>query len=75
MLREELLALHPSDLADLLDTDEERLALVELLHFPKTPTNVIINEAIEIAHRFSSSDAGRFINGILDKLAREVRDN
>lgn len=50
-----------------------RIALAELLHCPDVPTNVIINEAIEIAHRFSSSDAGRFVNGILDSLAREVR--
>ena len=50
-----------------------RIALVELLHCPDVPTNVIINEAIEIAHRFSSGDAGRFVNGILDALAREVR--
>lgn len=50
-----------------------RIALAELLHCPDVPTNVIINEAIEIAHRFSSRDAGRFVNGILDALAREVR--
>ncbi len=50
-----------------------RVALAELLHCADVPTNVIINEAIEIAHRFSSSDAGRFVNGILDALAREVR--
>ena len=48
-------------------------ALAELLYCPETPTNVIINEAIEIAHRYSSNDAGRFVNGILDRLAREVR--
>ncbi len=50
-----------------------RVALAELLHCPDVPTNVIINEAIEIAHRFSSRKAGRFVNGILDALAREVR--
>ena len=50
-----------------------RIALVELLNSPDVPTNVIINEAIEIAHRFSTGDAGRFVNGILDALAREVR--
>lgn len=50
-----------------------RIGLAELLHCPDIPTNVIINEAIEIAHRYSSSDAGGFVNGILDSLAREVR--
>lgn len=50
-----------------------RIALAELLHCPEVPTNVIINEAIEIAHRFSSQEAGGFVNGILDALSREVR--
>ncbi len=50
-----------------------RIALAELLDCPDVPTSVIINEAIEIARRFSSCDAVRFVNGILDSLAREVR--
>jgi len=50
-----------------------RIALSELLHCPEVPANVIMNEAIEIAQRFSSADAGRFVNGVLDSLAREVR--
>ncbi|MBN1164668.1 MAG: transcription antitermination factor NusB [Candidatus Krumholzibacteriota bacterium] len=50
-----------------------RIALTELLHCPEVPTSVIINEAIEVAHRFSSEKAGAFVNGILDRLAREVR--
>ena len=50
-----------------------RIALSELLHCPEVPTNVIMNEAIEIARRFSTADAGRFVNGLLDSLAREVR--
>jgi N utilization substance protein B len=51
-----------------------RIALSELLHCPEVPVNVIINEAIEIAQTFSSADAGRFVNGVLDRLAREVRE-
>jgi len=50
-----------------------RIALSELLHCPEVPTNVIINEAIEVARKFSTADAGRFVNGLLDSLAREVR--
>ena len=50
-----------------------RIALSELLHCPEVPTNVIMNEAIEIAQKFSTADAGRFVNGVLDRLAREVR--
>jgi N utilization substance protein B len=50
-----------------------KVALVELIYFPSTPKNVIINEAIEVAHRFSSKNAGDFINGILDKLSGQIR--
>jgi N utilization substance protein B len=49
------------------------IALYELLEFSEVPTGVIIDEAIEIAHKFSSEKAGSFVNGILDKLSREVR--
>lgn len=52
-----------------------RIALAELMHCPDVPTNVIMNEAIELAKRFSSADAGKFVNGVLDGLAREVRGN
>jgi transcription antitermination protein NusB len=51
-----------------------RIALSELLHCPEVPANVIMDEAIEIARKFSSADAGRFVNGVLDRLAREVRE-
>ncbi|MCK4236490.1 MAG: transcription antitermination factor NusB [Candidatus Krumholzibacteria bacterium] len=61
------------DRVSIVDKNILRIALVELLYCPDTPTNVIINEAIEVAHRFSSADVGRFINGVLDRLAREVR--
>jgi N utilization substance protein B len=50
-----------------------RFALAEILYFDEIPSKVIINEAIEIAHRYSSVDAGRFINGLLDRLVKEFR--
>lgn len=56
-----------------IDRNILRIALAELIHFPEVPAGVIINEAIEIAHRFSSNKAGKFVNGILDRLAGEVR--
>lgn len=46
-----------------------RLATYEILH-AKTPPNVAINEAVEIAKRFGTTDSGRFVNGVLDRLAR-----
>jgi len=45
-----------------------RIALFEMLYRPDVPTNVAINEAIEIAKRYGAEDAPRFVNGILDKL-------
>ena len=57
----------------IIDRTILRIALSELLHCPEVPANVIMNEAIEIAQKFSSADAGRFVNGVLDRLAREVR--
>ncbi|HSL22362.1 MAG TPA: transcription antitermination factor NusB [Vicinamibacterales bacterium] len=47
-----------------------RLAAYELRHAPETPAPVVINEALELARTFSGEDAVRFINGILDALAR-----
>lgn len=49
------------------------IGLFELLECPDVPTGVIIDEAIELAHRFSGEKAGIFVNGLLDRLAREVR--
>lgn len=49
------------------------VAAFELLNKPETPYAVIINEAIEIAKTFGGTDGHRFVNGVLDKLALEVR--
>lgn len=57
----------------LVDKNILRFALAEILYFDEIPSKVIINEAIEIAHRYSSVDAGRFINGLLDRFVKEFR--
>ena len=51
-----------------VDRNILRLAAYELIYRHDTPINVIIDEAIEIARKFSTEDSTRFINGILDKL-------
>jgi N utilization substance protein B len=61
------------DRVSLVDKNILRFALAEILYFDEIPSKVIINEAIEIAHRYSSVDAGRFINGLLDRLVKEFR--
>lgn len=45
-----------------------RMAICEFLHFEEIPTKVTINEAIEIAKRFSTNKSGKFVNGILDAV-------
>lgn len=52
-----------------------RLAIGELLAASSTPTGVIINEAVELAHRYSTEESGRFINGLLGSVVREQSDD
>ncbi|WP_420614022.1 transcription antitermination factor NusB [Candidatus Spongiisocius sp.] len=49
-----------------------RLALYELAH-ESTPTGVVLNEAVELAKRFSTKKSGAFVNGMLSTLAGQVR--
>jgi N utilization substance protein B len=44
-----------------------------VLYFPDVPSGVIIDEAIEIAHRYSSEEAGRLVNGLVDRAVKEFR--
>ncbi|HEX3084229.1 MAG TPA: transcription antitermination factor NusB [Pyrinomonadaceae bacterium] len=55
----------------LVDRNLLRLAVYEFLHEP-TPRTVIINEALEIARRFSTWEATQFVNGILDAIKRDL---
>jgi N utilization substance protein B len=55
----------------LVDRNVLRLAVYEFLHEP-TPRTVAINEALEIARRFSTYEATQFINGILDAIKRDL---
>jgi N utilization substance protein B len=57
----------------LIDRNILRFALAEVLYFPDVPARVIIDEAIEIAQRYSSDDAGRFVNGLVDRFVSEYR--
>jgi N utilization substance protein B len=45
----------------------------ELIHHPEIPYRVIINEAVELAKTFGGTDGHKFVNGVLDKLAAQVR--
>ena len=56
-----------------LDRSILRFATCELLFFSEIPVNVTINEAIEIAKKFSTERSCEFVNGILDKIQRELK--
>jgi N utilization substance protein B len=56
-----------------VDRNILRLAVYEMLWGGGVPTKVVINEAIEIAKKFGTGDSSRFINGILDRVHRELR--
>jgi len=49
------------------------LGLAELKFRDDVPTRVVINEAIELAKRYGATDSFKFVNAVLDKMARELR--
>ena len=55
----------------LIDRNILRLAVYEVHYQDDVPASVAINEAVEIAKRYSTDDSGPFINGILDAMAKE----
>ena len=55
-----------------VDRNILRLALYEMLHREDIPPVVSINEAVDIAKKFSTEDSGKFVNGILDKVKGEL---
>lgn len=56
-----------------LDRALLRMAVYELCHRPDVPTGAVISEAVELAHRFSTDESGRFVNGMLARIAEAVR--
>lgn len=55
-----------------VDRNVLRLALFEMLHHAETPAVVVINEALEIARRFSGEDSAEFVNGVLDGVRKAL---
>lgn len=56
-----------------VDRNILRLAVYELLWHADVPPKVAINEAIEIAKKFGTAESSRFINGVLDRIYKELR--
>ncbi len=56
-----------------VDRNLLRISVAEFLGFPNTPPPVVINEALEIARKFSSPESVQFINGVLDSVAKQLK--
>jgi len=55
-----------------VDRNLLRAGVAEFLGYPETPRAVIINEALEIARKFSSPESVQFVNGVLDSVAKDL---
>jgi transcription antitermination protein NusB len=55
-----------------VDRNVLREAVAELLEYPETPRAIVINEALEIARKFSTPESVQFINGVLDSVGKEI---
>lgn len=64
-----------ADRVAILDMILIKMALSEMLHFPTIPTKVTLNEFVELAKQYSTDKSKDFINGILDRLLKQLTDN
>jgi N utilization substance protein B len=55
-----------------VDRNIMRLAIYELLHLPDIPPGVAVDEAVELAKRYSTAESGRFVNGVLGNVIRTL---
>ena len=62
----------PLDRMGVVDRNILRLGTAELLYFDDIPPKVSINEAVEVAKAFGDADAYKFVNGVLDKIRKEL---
>jgi N utilization substance protein B len=58
-----------------VDRNILREAVAEFLEYPGTPRAVVINEALEIARKFSTPESVQFINGVLDSVGKELSES
>lgn len=55
-----------------VDRNLLRLGVAEFLGFPQTPRAIVVNEALDIAHRYSTPESVQFVNGVLDAVGKEL---
>jgi transcription antitermination protein NusB len=58
-----------------VDRNVLRAGVAEFLGYPDTPRPVVINEALEIARKFSAPESVQFINGVLDSVGKELAES
>ncbi len=63
------------DRVAVIDKNILRMAVSEMLYFPDVPLKVSIDEAIELAKKFSTEKSGKFVNGILDPISKKQSGN
>jgi N utilization substance protein B len=56
-----------------IDRNILRIGTCELMHQRDVPSAVVMHEAIQLAQRYGSAESGRFVNGVLDAVAKAVR--
>ncbi len=62
-----------ADRLDPIETNILRIATYEMLHHLEIPYRVVINEAVNLSKTYGADDSHKFINGVLDPLAAELR--
>lgn len=58
-----------------VDRNLLRAAAAEMMAYPETPRAVVINEALEIARKFSSPESVHFVNGVLDSVGKDLESS
>ena len=61
------------DQLDQIELAALRIGITELQHHLEVPYKVVVNEAVNLTKKFGADQAHKFVNGILDKLARQLR--
>ena len=62
----------PMDRMPMIDRIVLRMAVYELLEEPEVDRGIILNEAVELAKRFSTDDSHRYVNGLLTSVANDI---
>ena len=65
----------PFEQVDLIEQVVLRIGAFEMLHCPELPFKVVVDECVDLAHRFGSEHGHAYINAVLDRAAREWRSD